>query len=127
MSDTTTRGIRVQVQPSYIAERSSPAEGSYFFAYRIRISNRGDQTVQLLRRHWIITDGHGRVEEVEGPGVVGETPVLAPGASFEYTSFCPLPTPFGTMQGTYRMKSAAGDEFDAEIGQFSLVAPQAVN
>jgi len=127
MSDATTRGIRVQAQPTYIPERSSPAEGSYFFAYRIRISNRGDQTVQLLRRHWFITDGHGRVEEVEGPGVVGETPVLAPGASFEYTSFCPLPTPFGTMHGTYLMKAASGEEFDAEIGQFSLVAPQAVN
>ena len=127
MSDTTTRGIRIQVSPLYLPERSEPAEGSFFFAYHIRISNTGQETVQLQRRHWIITDGHGHVEEVEGPGVVGETPVLAPGASFEYTSFCPLPTPFGTMHGTYLMKAASGETFEAEIGQFSLIAPQAVN
>jgi len=127
MSDATTNGIRVQAQPSYIPERSDPSEGSYFFAYRIRISNGGDETVQLLSRHWIITDGNGHVEEVEGPGVVGETPVLAPGVAFEYTSFCPLPTPFGTMEGTYTMRNAAGAEFEVAIGQFSLIAPQAVN
>ncbi|MFI5167546.1 MAG: Co2+/Mg2+ efflux protein ApaG [Thermoanaerobaculales bacterium] len=127
MSDTTTRGIRVHAQPAYVPERSAPAEGSYFFAYHIRIANDGHETVQLLRRHWIITDGNGHVEEVEGPGVVGETPVLAPGAAFEYTSFCPLPTPFGTMEGSYTMRSATGGEFDVTIGQFSLIAPHAVN
>jgi ApaG protein len=127
MSDTTTRGIRVHTQPVYVPERSAPTQGSYFFAYRIRIANDGRETVQLLRRHWIITDGNGHVEEVEGPGVVGETPVLAPGAAFEYTSFCPLPTPFGTMEGSYTMRSATGAEFEVTIGPFSLIAPQAVN
>lgn len=127
MSDTTTRGIRVRVAPVYLPERSAPEDGSFFFAYRVRITNIGDETVQLMRRRWIITDGHGHTEEVGGPGVVGETPVIPPGASFEYTSFCPLPTSFGTMQGTYEMRTAAGELFEVEIGQFSLVAPQAVN
>ena len=127
MSDTTTRGIRVRVAPVYLPERSAPEEGSFFFAYRVRITNTGDETVQLMRRHWTITDGRGHVEDVEGPGVVGETPVLPPGMTFEYTSFCPLPTSFGTMEGTYQMRTAAGELFEIEIGQFSLVAPQAVN
>ena len=127
MSDTTTRGIRVLVAPVYLPERSAPEEGSFFFAYRVRITNIGDETVQLMRRRWIIIDGRGHTEEVEGPGVVGETPVLPPGATFEYTSFCPLPTSFGTMQGTYEMRTAAGELFEVKIGQFSLVAPQAVN
>jgi ApaG protein len=127
MSDTTTRGIRVRVAPVYLPERSAPEEGSFFFAYRVRITNTGDETVQLMRRHWIITDGHGHVEEVEGPGVVGETPILPPGATFEYTSFCPLPTSFGTMQGSYQMRTAREELFEVQIGQFSLVAPQAVN
>ena len=127
MSDTTTRGIRVRVAPVYLPERSAPEGGRFFFAYRVRITNTGDETVQLMRRHWIITDGHGHTEEVEGPGVVGETPVLPPGTTFEYTSFCPLPTSFGTMEGTYQMRTAAGELFEIEIGQFSLVAPLAVN
>jgi len=127
MSDTTTRGIRVRVAPVYLPERSAPEGGRFFFAYRVRITNTGDETVQLMRRHWIITDGHGHTEEVEGPGVVGETPVLPPGTTFEYTSFCPLPTSFGTMEGTYQMRTAAGELFEIEIGQFSLVAPHAVN
>ncbi len=127
MSDTTTLGVRVRVTPSFVPERSAPEQGRYLFAYRIRITNQGDRAVRLLRRHWFITDGRGRVEEVEGAGVVGETPVIKPGASFEYTSFCPLPTPFGTMHGTYLMRAEDGSEFDAEIGQFTLVAPGAVN
>jgi ApaG protein len=127
MSDTTTRGIRVQVKPVYLPERSAPEESRYVFGYRIRISNGGDETVQLLRRHWIITDAHGRVEEVEGPGVVGETPVLSPGVAFEYTSFCPLPTAFGTMEGSYEVRTATGEEFEVAIGAFSLIAPQAMN
>src|SRR5512135_1758697 len=113
MSDTMTLGVRVQVTPSYVPERSAPEQGRYLFAYRIRITNQGDRTVRLLRRHWFITDGLGHVEEVEGAGVVGETPVLRPGAAFEYTSFCPLPTPFGTMHGTYLFKTEDGSEFDA--------------
>ena len=127
MSDTITRGIRVRVAPAYVAERSDPARGTYIFAYRIRITNTGDETVRLMRRTWVITDATGHAENVEGPGVVGETPVLPPGTTFEYTSFCPLPTPFGTMKGSYRMRTASGETFDVDIGQFSLIAPHAVN
>ena len=108
MSDTTTRGVRVEVQAAYVPERSSPSDSHYFFAYRIRISNVGEETVQLRSRHWVISDGHGKVEHVRGPGVVGEQPVLEPGESFEYTSFCPLPTAIGSMHGTYQMVTAAG-------------------
>ena len=127
MSDTTTRGVRVQVKGAYLPERSSPLENRYFFAYRVRISNVGEETVQLVSREWIITDSDGDVETVRGPGVVGEQPVLDPGQSFEYTSFCPLPTPIGSMQGTYQMVSAGGESFDAEIAPFSLAVPTALN
>lgn len=127
MSDTTTRGVRVVVRTEYVPERSSPPDAHYFFAYRIRISNAGEDTVQLLSRHWVITDGAGQVEHVRGPGVVGEQPVLEPGESFEYTSFCPLPTPIGSMHGTYQMVTAGGSTFDAEIAPFSLAVPTALN
>jgi ApaG protein len=127
VSDTTTRGVRVMVQSAYLPERSCPPDSQYFFAYRIRISNAGEETVQLLSRHWVITDGEGRVEHVRGPGVVGEQPVLEPGESFEYTSFCPLPTRIGSMHGTYQMVTAGGSAFDAEIGPFSLAVPTALN
>ena len=127
MSDTTTRGVRVVVRSEYVPERSSPADAQYFFAYRIRISNAGEDTVQLLSRHWVITDGDGQVEHVRGPGVVGEQPVLEPGESFEYTSFCPLPTPIGSMHGSYQMVTAGGSTFDAEIAPFSLAVPSALN
>src|SRR4051812_34569237 len=101
MSDTTTRGIRVQVQSFHDEERSSPQENYYFFAYHVRVSNEGRETVQLMSREWIITDGNGDTQRVQGPGVVGEQPVLAPGETFEYTSFCPLTAPVGAMQGSY--------------------------
>jgi len=127
VSDTTTRGVRVEVQSSYVPERSAPRDSRYFFAYKIRISNRSEETVQLLSRHWVITDGDGNVEHVRGPGVVGEQPVLEPGESFEYTSFCPLPTPIGSMHGTYQMVTASGGRFDAEIAAFSLAVPSALN
>jgi ApaG protein len=127
MSDATTRGIRVQVQSFYDEERSDPQESYYFFAYQVRISNLGAETAQLLSREWIITDANGQVQRVQGPGVVGEQPILAPGEAFEYTSFCPLPTPVGTMQGSYRMITANGDSFDAEIAPFGLEVPSAVN
>jgi len=127
VSDTTTRGVRVEVHPFYVPERSSPRDGQYFFAYRVRITNAGEHAVQLVSRHWVITDGDGQVEHVRGPGVVGEQPVLASGESFEYTSFCPLPTPIGSMHGTYRMVTADGAGFDAEIGLFSLAVPAALN
>ncbi|HEX7087357.1 MAG TPA: Co2+/Mg2+ efflux protein ApaG [Vicinamibacterales bacterium] len=127
MSDTTTRGIRVQVRTQYLADRSSPREGQYLFAYHIRISNDGDETAQLISREWIISDADGRIERVQGPGVVGETPVLAPGDAFEYTSFCPLKTPVGSMHGTYQMVTASGDRFDAVIAPFTLAIPNALN
>lgn len=126
-SDVRTRGVRVRVESYYVPERSDPARGEWFFAYRIRISNEGSRAVQLLSRHWTITDAHGRVEEVRGQGVVGEQPRLEPGAAFEYTSFCPLATPFGTMRGSYRMVTENGESFDAEIAPFALAQPHGVH
>jgi ApaG protein len=126
-SEATTKGVRVQVEPTYLPERSDPFRELWFFAYRIRISNRGDEVVQLQSRHWIITDANGHVEEVVGPGVVGETPTLRPGESFEYTSFCPLKTPFGTMHGSYQMTTDDGDILEVEIPQFELSEPLPVN
>ena len=127
MSDTTTRGIRIQVKSTYLPERSSPREEQYLFAYHIRISNVGDETAQLISREWIITSAEGEVERVKGPGVVGEQPVLQPGASFEYTSYCPLKTSVGSMQGTYQMVTADGETFDAVIEPFTLAAPHALH
>ncbi len=127
MSNTLTRGVRVQVRSSYVPERSSPPDGQYFFTYRVRISNEGSETVQLVSREWIITDAEGAVEKVRGPGVVGEQPVLGPGESFEYTSFCPLKTRIGSMHGSYRMVTADGESFDAVIAPFSLAVPTALN
>jgi ApaG protein len=127
LSDTTTRGVRIQVRTAYVPERSSPVESHYFFTYRVRISNEGEDTVQLVSREWIITDADGKVERVNGPGVVGEQPVLGPGETFEYTSFCPLHTPIGSMQGSYQMVSASGARFDAAIAPFSLAVPTALN
>jgi ApaG protein len=127
VSEATTHGIRIEVESAYIPERSAPEVGQYFFAYRVRISNLGTETAQLISRRWVITDGDGHQEVVEGPGVVGEQPELAPGRSFEYTSFCPLPTPVGTMHGTYRMVTANGASFDAVIAPFSLALPSALN
>ncbi len=126
-SRAITRGIRVEVQSRYEPERSTPAEGRWFFSYRVRISNDGPERVQLVSRHWRISDASGHVEEVRGPGVVGEQPVLAPGEAFEYRSFCPLRTPFGSMRGTYRMVTPDGTSFDAEIPPFAMVEPHSVN
>jgi len=122
-SEATTRGVLVQVESSYLPERSDPFRERWFFTYRIRIANQGEEVVQLQSRHWIIVDANGHIEEVIGPGVVGETPTLRPGEAFEYTSFCPLKTPFGTMQGTYQMTTDDGVEFDVEIAQFELSEP----
>lgn len=126
-SEAITRGVRVRVEVEYDPSRSTPGAGQWFFLYTVTISNDGDHTVQLLSRHWIITDGFGEVEEVKGPGVVGEQPVLEPGQSFRYTSGCPLPTEFGSMEGTYQMITADGDAFDAEIAPFTLSRPHAVH
>jgi ApaG protein len=127
VSDATTQGIRVHVESRFVPERSIPHEPHYFFAYHITISNTGQQTAQLISRHWIITDANGEVEEVEGPGVVGKQPVLEPGTSFEYTSFCPLNTNVGTMHGTYTMVTAEGTSFEANIAPFTLAVPHALN
>jgi ApaG protein len=127
MSDTATRGIRVQVESFYDRERSSPQENYYFFAYQVRISNQGPETAQLISREWFITDGNGDTQRVQGPGVVGEQPVLGPGEAFEYTSFCPLSTPVGSMRGSYRMLLESGESFEAEVSTFPLELPNSVN
>lgn len=127
MSEAMTRGIRVEVESFYDPEHSSPQESYYFFAYRVRITNLGSEPAQLISREWMITDADGKTERVQGPGVVGEQPLLAPGEDFEYTSFCPLSTPVGSMHGSYRMVLPSGESFDAEIAPFALAAPHAVN
>ena len=120
MYRSVTRDIEVMVRPEYLADRSSPATGEYFWAYTIEITNRGTETVQLRTRHWRITDGMGRKQEVRGPGVVGKQPVLKPGDSFEYTSGVPLPTPSGFMTGRYGMVTDKGENFEIEVPTFSL-------
>jgi ApaG protein len=127
VSVATTNGIRVEVVCKYLPERSVPRQRQFLFAYHITITNEGDEVAQLESRRWIITDGNGGEQTVEGPGVVGEQPVLEPGASFEYTSFCPLTTPFGTMHGHYVMLRPGGESFEAEIPAFLLAVPNAVN
>ena len=126
-SEALTQGIRVTVECRYAPEHSQPQRDQWFFLYTIRIANEGGQEVQLLSRHWVIRDATGRVEEVRGPGVVGENPVLEPGESFEYTSGCPLATPFGSMEGTYEMVTAKGERFDARIARFSLREPGGIH
>lgn len=118
-----TRDIQVTALPDYVADRSEPAQDRYFWSYTIEIANRGRERVQLISRHWIIVDANGRREEVSGPGVVGEQPVLEPGETFRYESGCPLTTPSGIMQGSYRMVTANGETFDVEIPAFSLDSP----
>lgn len=127
VSVATTHGIRVEVVSRYLPERSAPRQRQYLFAYHVTISNDGEEVAQLQSRRWIITDGNGDVQTVDGPGVVGEQPVLEPGMRFEYTSFCPLTTPFGTMQGHYVMIRPGGETFEAEIAPFMLAVPNAVN
>jgi ApaG protein len=122
-SQATTRSIRVTVEAEYDPSRSTPQQSQWFFLYTVEIKNEGTETVQLISRHWIITDAMGKVEEVRGPGVVGNQPVLESGQSFKYTSGCPLTTPFGTMHGTYQMVSKGGTQFDVEIAQFALTEP----
>ena len=125
-SEMITQNIRVTVQSFYIPEQSQPTDDVYFFAYRVQISNEGSSQVQLLSRHWVINDGHGKSQEVRGPGVIGEQPVLDPGESFVYSSFCPLSTPVGSMEGTYQMVDEEQREFDAQIGQFLLAMPASI-
>jgi ApaG protein len=124
MYKAITRQIEVTVVPRFMSDRSSSENGYYFWAYTIEITNRGGETVQLKTRHWKITDAHGKLQEVRGAGVVGETPVLEPGKSYEYTSGVPLPTPSGFMVGSYGMETSAGEKFDIDVPAFSLDSSQ---
>lgn len=126
-SSATTRGVLVEVRSQFLEEQSQPALQRFVFAYEITITNNGTEVVQLHSRHWVITDGLGDVEEVKGPGVVGEQPILSPGESFRYTSGAVLPTARGTMRGTYQMHRGDGARFDAEIAEFLLERPFSLN
>ena len=125
--DTERYQITVQAQPVYAEEQSDPFEGHYVFIYHISIRNTGSITAQLLRRHWIITDADGRVQEVEGEGVIGEQPEIPPGGEHTYKSFCVLDTPIGCMQGSYQMRAADGTAFEAAISPFTLAVPGSLN
>ena len=121
-----TRGVMVRVSVSFLPEQSEPAAGRWFWAYHIRLENGGEQEVQLLTRRWVITDGRGARHMVEGEGVVGEQPVVAPGQSYDYVSGCPLDTPIGAMEGSYQMIGADGEIFEARIPRFQLIGPEGV-
>ena len=125
-SDTTTNGIRVQVFPEYVQEHSDTDNNLYYFKYRIIITNNSDKAVTLVSRHWEIINSEGDTEVVDGPGVIGKTPYLEPGDDFEYESYCPLDTSWGTMEGSYSMQYDDGDSFDIEIGRFYLSIPVTV-
>lgn len=119
--------MRIRVTSRFSPEHSHPEQSRWFFLYTVEIKNEGSVTVQLLSRHWIIEDADRKVKEVRGPGVVGQQPVLRPGESFEYTSGCPLPTPFGSMRGTYQLVTQDGERFDAAIAPFTLSEPYTVH
>lgn len=123
MYRAVTRQIEVTVEPNFLQEKSSVDDRRYFWSYTVVITNTGEETVQLRSRHWIITDGSGRREEVRGDGVVGEQPVLGPGEHFEYTSSVPLATPTGFMEGSYQMETESGERFDIDVPAFSLDSP----
>jgi ApaG protein len=127
VSNAITNGIRVTVSSNYIPAQSAPKARRYVFAYTVRIANEGTEAAQLKSRHWIITDGNGKIEQVRGPGVVGEQPMLRPGEHFEYTSGCVLETPRGSMEGSYQMQRSDGTEFDATIAPFALMLPYTLN
>jgi len=124
--EARTREILVRVAPTYLPEESNPETGRWIWSYTVEIENHGTETVTLLSRHWIITDGKNRVEEVKGPGVIGEQPVLGAREAFRYSSGSPLPTPSGSMRGTYQMITEAGEGFEVEIPEFSLHLPGAM-
>ena len=127
MEESITKGIRVQVESFYLDAHSTPEENRYVFAYQIHLKNLSKLTVQLIRRHWIITDSSGEINEVKGEGVVGDQPVLAPDEEYEYTSGSHLKSPVGTMQGTYQMETKDGDEFEVKIPCFTLAVPGMIN
>ena len=125
MASAVTSGIRVTVEARHLAERSEP--GRWFFSYEVRIANEGPTSAKLVSRHWIITDATGREEHVKGPGVIGQQPTIGPGQSHQYTSFCPLPSPLGSMRGSYQMIRPDGTTFDAAIPEFALAVPDSLN
>lgn len=127
VSEAVTESIRVEVLARHAPETASVNKGEWVFQYTVRITNQGTEAVQLLSRHWIITDALEQVKEVRGPGVIGQQPVLQPGESFKYSSWCPLPTPTGMMHGTYRMARPSGEQFDIEIAPFALKAAYTVH
>jgi len=124
---STTPQIQVAVTAVYVPAESKPDQNYHFFAYKISIKNTGNRTAQLMSRHWIITDGLGRTEDVRGPGVVGLQPKITPGQTFEYESACPLSTSSGSMKGSYQMVSEEGDTFTVDVPEFYLIAPQALH
>ena len=126
-SEAVTKNVRVEVEAQYLPEHSQPFQGQWAFAYTVRITNEGNATVKLMSRRWLITDGRDFTREVKGDGVVGKQPILGPGESFEYTSWCPLATPKGVMRGTYQMVNEDGESFDVEIAPFSLVEPYTIH
>lgn len=123
----TLSQFKVEVRTRFVAEESAPDQGHFLFAYKVRIINLGSSPAQLMSRHWVIIDNHGRKEEVRGAGVVGLQPRIMPGQSFEYESACPLMASSGSMKGKYMMKSDLGDSFEIEIPEFYLVSPQALH
>lgn len=127
MSQTTTNGIKINVEPEYLPRRSDPTKPVFCFAYHITITNESNEKMQLVSRYWNITDSNGNTEEIRGPGVVGKTPSLGLGESFKYTSFCPLPTEFGVMHGSFKMISKNGNSFNAKIKPFKLAIPFSIN
>jgi ApaG protein len=127
VSDKTTDGVRVSVTSEYLPAHSDPARQLWFFAYHVRIQNQGTSAVQLLSRHWVITDAHGHTEHVRGPGVVGDQPLIRPGSEYAYSSGCPLNTSMGSMHGAYQMVDSKGRQFEAEIEPFLLVDPLDLN
>ena len=127
LSEAVTNNVSVEVLSQYSAENSHPQQGEWVFQYTVRITNKGAETVQLISRHWIIIDAGEETREVKGPGVVGEQPVLAPGESFQYSSWCPLKTPMGSMRGTYQMARTNGEQFDIVIAPFALKARYTVH
>lgn len=127
METAVTRDVEVQVESFYLEQESSPDQNTFSFAYRVQLKNLGGETVQLLSRHWIITDSVGKVQHVKGPGVVGEQPVLKPGQAYEYTSGSRLESPMGTMEGTYQMVNQDGEHFDIQIPVFTLAVPGTLN
>ncbi|RME21652.1 MAG: Co2+/Mg2+ efflux protein ApaG [Deltaproteobacteria bacterium] len=126
-SVAVTRDIRVQVRPRYLPERSAPDRGLWVHAYEVTIRNDSDVAIQLMSRHWIITDARGVQEHVRGPGVVGQQPIIRPGETYTYTSGCPLRTALGSMHGSYQVVDAEGEHFDVEIAPFTLAEPYALN